>query len=62
MAAASVGVASPKKIAPSTDMISSASGKKLVSSAIAILSVETLRCSIGSLGARDGFIAQRIIT
>ena len=62
MAAASDGVAKPNMMAPSTDMISSASGRKDVSNSKNTVAAGTLRCSTGSGGASLGFSMARIMT
>ncbi len=54
-AAASVGVARPNMIVPSTERISSASGKNEVASSFTVLKNGTSVCSLGSFGARCGF-------
>jgi hypothetical protein len=52
----------PKKIAPSTDRIRSASGKNEVARAQTTLWYDTARISGGSFGARLGLSEQRITT
>ncbi len=62
-AAASVGVASPNRIAPSTDRIRIASGKNACSSMIVILTAPmSATASFGSLGISFGFSVARTIT
>ena len=60
--AASDGVASPNRIAPSTEMISSASGKNDVASAYSTVLNGTSVSSFGSFGASAGLIIARAIT
>jgi hypothetical protein len=62
MAAASLGVASPKRIAPSTDRIRMASGKNACTSRIVTFGHGTLLASLESFGASDGLIATRATT
>ena len=57
--AASDGVARPNRMAPSTEMISSASGKNEVASAQRTSLVGMSVCSLGSLGASAGLIMAR---
>ena len=60
--AASDGVARPNRMAPSTDTISSASGRNDVASAHSTLLKGTLVCSGGSFGASAGLITARTMT
>ena len=61
-AAASVGVATPNMMAPSTARISSASGKNDFSSITTTWANGTLPWSLGSGGARSGFMIASTIT
>ena len=60
--AASDGVASPNRMAPSTETISSASGRNDVASAQITFLIGTSVCSGGSFGASAGLIIARTIT
>ena len=62
MAAASDGVATPNMMAPSTDRMSKASGRKDVASSKIIVPTGTLRSSRGMGGASDGLSSARPIT
>ena len=52
----------PEQIAPSTDRISTASGKNACSSSTTTLAQGTLASSLGSFGASFGLIVTRTIT
>ncbi len=60
-AAASDGVASPNRIAPSTETISNASGRNDVASAQITVPSGTLVSSGGSFGASAGLMIARAI-
>jgi hypothetical protein len=61
-AAASDGVARPKRIEPSTARISAARGRNDVTSANIIVTKGTLRSSFGNFGARLGLMMARAMT